>query len=317
VNLVFIEAGADGAVDQDIFRGILALSSIVSFRIHLTITPHGPPQSCSTLLNRTGLFGFMYGTDDSEAVAIIIPRGEIRGMRDDSQKPESESESESEFESESESESQSEGSQRAPKVNMTKWFRDECKRDTSAVDFAGVFEQWGALSLDSARDIAELIVRRARGMAPLPEIDSLELFKAVATWLQEREVLSDYFPLAFFFRDRAMKRLNKLEDSIVTLYEEETRLRLEQGDPRFEIDVEEESPKIAEKAVEEFLVRVEKIPELLRRLVASFEVDFFSSSIRRILIRELPILVETQQWKRKRGSSNSGWMNYALLHGLV
>jgi hypothetical protein len=243
----------------------------------------------------------MSGTDDAEAVAIVVPQPTIPGLINDSVIRGSEE------------------VRRTRDANLTKWLDGHCGGYTNAVKFAGVFGQSGSLSLELARDIARLIVRRARGRPPLPETDALELFEEVAEWMRGRESVSDLFPLITFLNHRARRRLKSLENSVIGIYREETRVRLAQGYPQFELNVKDESKAIAEKAVEEFGRRVEAFPALLRKYIEPYQIKIGGREVRRTLLERLPNLVALRRFEleQKIESEHSEWKKLALLLGVA
>jgi hypothetical protein len=299
LDLLFIDAGGDGSADQDIHRGILALTPIVSFRIH--VTPGESSQSCLSLLKGAALTRFMRGTGDGEAVAIFVPQPTIPGLINDSVILGSEE------------------ARNARDANLTKWLDGHCGGYTYWVKFAGVFGQSGSLSLELVRDIARLIVRRARGRPPLPETDALGLFEEASEWMRGRDSVSDLFPLVGFLKHRAMKRLISLENSVIAAYREETLVRLAEGYQQFTRNSRQESKAIAEKAVEEFGRRVETFPALLRKYIEPYQIEIGGMHVRDTLREQLPNLVALQrlELQQKMESENSEWKKLALLLGLV
>jgi hypothetical protein len=302
VNLVFINAGAAGTIDEDVLRGILALSPIVSFRIH--VTPGGSPPSLMPFMTGTGLYGFIYANNLPDAVAIVIPRLAVPRMNADFPIPESKE------------------ARRARDANLTKWLNDEYRPSPIGANLAGVFGHPDAVRskaayLEAARDIAKLIVGRARGKAPLPQADAIAVFETTAAWVQRREILNDFFPMESIMLERAIERLKMLRDSLIAEYREEVRHRLRQGYPKLESDVEDESVGIAEKAVGEFQRKVKALPELLREQVRLWEIRFYSGHIRETLIQQIPLFVQLHQIEQQKKPNQLRRRNLAQLLDLV
>jgi hypothetical protein len=94
-------------------------------------------------------------------------------------------------------------------------------------------------------------------------------------------------------------------ESLIAECRNETRLRLAQGYPRLESDVEGESTRIAEMAAAGFRRKVNTFPELLREKVEEWDIWFYSQNIREKLILEIPMLVELHQIQQKKEPSQS------------
>jgi hypothetical protein len=247
VNFVFIDAGADGAIDEDVFRGILALSSIVSFRIHLTITPQNPHLELSPLLMKTDLRALLYNGVTPYGTAIVIPR-----MTDEAQIPKSDE------------------ARRVRDEKLTKEFQKECRQPTCAVMSAMVFGQPDPahskdIYLASVKDLANLTVSRARGeLMPLSVV--VKVFENATRVVQGMgENVKPNIAVHSIFSRMAIERLEEILTPIIRKYTKILLVILLKDKMAFEIGPE--IRKIEKLIIDELNKKLNALPPQLRGMI--------------------------------------------------
>jgi hypothetical protein len=245
VSLVFIDAGGDWTDDQDVLQGIHALSSIVSFRIH--VMADGSPQKLMPLLEKTDLRALSIDGLVPYGVAIVFPRTEIPGMTEKTRK--------------------------AQDANLTKSFHRECMSSTSAVNSSKVFGQPDArqsadLYLRSMGEIANLIVPRARG-ALLPHDNLMKVFETAARLVQKIGI--GKAPIHSVLSEIADQQWNLILTQVATNHTEPARRRLLNDQMAFETVIE--ILEMEEPVINESYRRVNALPPQLRDLIRTDRIN--------------------------------------------
>jgi hypothetical protein len=287
VNLVFIEAGADGAVDQDIFRGILALSSIVSFRIHLTITPQKTSLELSPFLIGTDLLALSSNGVAPYGTAIVIPR-----MPDEDQILKSEE------------------ARRARDENLTKEFQKECGNPTLAVMSAMVFGQPDVAHskdtyLASVKDLANLIRSRAcKELMPLSVV--MKAFESATRLVQgmSQSVKTKINVHSVFF-DMAKKRFEKILAHIIHKYTDSLLLILLKDKMAFEIGPE--IRKIEKLIIDKLNRKLNALPLQLRGMIHSDKIKSEVQNMKESLQKKLQERLRLPQQTLKDDFAMNCW----------
>jgi hypothetical protein len=284
VNLVFINAGAAGTIDEDVLRGILALSPIVSFRIH--VTPGGVPPSWLSFLNGTEILSLSRHIVIPYSLVIIVPRMEVPGMTDDASTPES---------------NEARKVRKARDANLTKLFHQEFMPRIPTENSSAVYGQPDANRSPatyraSNRDIAKVIVRRAhRGL--LSQSDLLNVFTTMARLVQDmgEHVNPDivWEKVHLIFSTIAEKRLSEILSSLVLTYAKVAQALLLHGTRAFEVKAQ--LKKIEKQAINEFYHELDALPPHLQALVTVEIIDRGIHQFHQGLLTALQDFLENRQ----------------------
>jgi hypothetical protein len=292
-NVVFIDAGDEAASDGDVHRGIIALSSILSFRIH-TVRDGGLNGSDWWFpLKGGGLYGLVSSNTVPYGTVIVVPGLETAEVANDT-----------EFES----------ARRARGVALTESLRNQswARRWLQTNESVSVFVEpnagQGTASHEAfAREIVKSIAERTRESRPIPRDDALELFRTAVDWMEECDhPRGDDIPVQVVFERWGLERVMRLEESILTKYRKMVQDRLSRGDALLMASPEEQASAIANAATDEFQREFDSLHAEIRRGVTSITLKGESEIIRRTLVRQIPGLVVDRRLERIKESRR--WM---------
>jgi hypothetical protein len=281
VHLVLVEAIGDAAEDLDLLRGILALSPLLSVRVH--IAPGGEvTTNWRTSLGGTGLRAFVAGWFVPYDVAIVIPEMSVPAAASTG------------------SDGGSEELRRARDANLTASLRNQSLGQRGRMAVFGQPPAWQpGVYWESARDIAEVIADGALEANPLPGDDALAIFAAAAQYAKYIDDFDDGVPITSFWHDRVRNRMLDLASSVVKKYTDEAMLAIDRQTSGWWSDPEREATKVADKAMAEYRREFDAMPAQLRSMAGEESIECDLRSIERELNR-LPIFARAADSKRRR-----------------
>jgi hypothetical protein len=309
-SVVFIDSGTFRgweAADSDLLRGIVSLSPLLLFRIHLAPRVGENESDWWTMLSQTGAQAMMADSYIPYGVVIGVPRIDDPGITEDPASP------------------KSEGEAAAAGARQDRNLTEELWRYSSwtwrEMDRSAVFELPNPIRSPMAyretmRDIARLIVRRSLAVEPWQWDDLRDVFGAVTERLEEKGKYSpDFVFVDLFVNKVANGRISGLRDSIMNEYWDNASRRLREGYRALEVNTKGEAALLAKKAMADFILRYKMVSPRMRRLIRPKEVEQETLKLERTLVSELSELVARRR-KQEEGfhadsrSSDvtSGWI---------